>query len=90
MMGTLTTGSPVLGVLDWVKHNQSKTQARWLLAVMTPGYLLAKYGLIDFQAWAQKRMVETLIGPMMSRRRSLTRSPSGWWSTTCGPGAALM
>jgi phosphoserine phosphatase len=63
MMGTLTTGSPVLGVLDWVKHNQSKTQARWLLAVMTPGYLLAKYGLIDFQAWAQKRMVESLNWP---------------------------
>jgi phosphoserine phosphatase len=60
MMGTLTTGSPILGVLDWVKHNQSKAQARWLRASMTPGYLLAKYGLIDFQVWGQKRMVESL------------------------------
>ena len=24
MMGTLTTGSPFLGLVDWVKHNQSK------------------------------------------------------------------
>ncbi len=27
MMGTLTTGSPVLGLVDWVSHNQSKLQA---------------------------------------------------------------
>ena len=24
LMGTLTTGSPFLGLVDWVKHNQSK------------------------------------------------------------------
>jgi phosphoserine phosphatase len=60
MMGTLTTGSPILGIVDWVEHNQSKAQARRLIATMTPGYLLAKYGLIDFQSWAQKRMIESL------------------------------
>jgi phosphoserine phosphatase len=60
MMGTLTTGSPILGIMDWVQHNQSKAQARRLMAAMTPGYLLAKYGLIDFQSWAQKRMIESL------------------------------
>lgn len=47
LMGTLTTGSPVLGLVDWVRHNQSKTQARWLVASMLPGYLLAKSGLVD-------------------------------------------
>jgi hypothetical protein len=34
MMGTLTTGSPILGLLDWIKVHQSKGQARWLLAFM--------------------------------------------------------
>ena len=27
LMGTLTTGSPFLGLVDWVKHNQSKFRA---------------------------------------------------------------
>jgi phosphoserine phosphatase len=60
MMGTLTTGSPILGIVDWVRHNQSKAQARRLMLAMMPGYLLAKNGFIDFQSWGQKRMVESL------------------------------
>lgn len=60
MMGTLTTGSPVLGLVDWVGHNQSKTQARWLMASMMPGYLLAKIGLVDIIPWGQKLMIESL------------------------------
>jgi len=60
MMGTLTRGSPVLGIVDWVFHNQSKMRARWLKASMTPGYLLAKAGLIDKQVWAQQRMIDSL------------------------------
>lgn len=60
MMGTLTTGSPVLGLVDWIGHNQSKTQARWLMASMMPGYLLAKSGLIDVYPWGQKLMVDSL------------------------------
>jgi phosphoserine phosphatase len=60
MMGTLTTGSPVLGLVDWVGHNQSKTQARWLMASMMPGYLLAKSGLMDMYPWAQKLMIDSL------------------------------
>jgi hypothetical protein len=51
MMGTLTTGSPFLGVVDWVKHNQSKLQANLTMASITPAYLLAKNGFIDWQAW---------------------------------------
>ena len=27
LMGTLTTGSPFVGLMDWVKHNQSKFRA---------------------------------------------------------------
>lgn len=60
MMGTLTTGSPFLGLVDWVKHNQSKLQANLRMAAIMPAYLLAKGGLIDWQAWGQKLMVDSL------------------------------
>ena len=60
MMGTLTTGSPFLGLVDWVKHNQSKVEANLRMAAVMPSYALAKAGLIDWQAWGQKLMVESL------------------------------
>lgn len=60
MMGTLTTGSPVVGLVDWVRHNQSKTQARLFMASITPTYMAAKLGLIDWQNWAQRVMVDSL------------------------------
>jgi len=60
MMGTLTTGSPFLGLVDWVKHNQSKLRANLYMAAITPSYLLAKNGLIDWQTWGQKLMVNSL------------------------------
>ena len=60
MMGTLTTGSPFLGVVDWVKHNQSKLQANLIMASIMPAYFLAKNRLIDWQAWGQKLMIESL------------------------------
>jgi phosphoserine phosphatase len=60
LMGTLTTGSPVLGLVDWVRHNQSKWQARWYMASILPGYLLARRGLINWQRWGQRLMVTSL------------------------------
>jgi phosphoserine phosphatase len=60
MMGTLTTGSPVLGLVDWVRHNQSKWQANLYMASITPAYLIAKRGWIDWQKWGQDLMVESL------------------------------
>ena len=60
MMGTLTTGSPVLGLVDWVKHNQSKMQARLYMLSIMPSYLIAKRGWIDWQTWAQGLMVKSL------------------------------
>jgi len=60
LMGTLTTGSPVLGLVDWVRHNQSKWQAnRYMLSIL-PGYFLAKFGLINWQRWGQGLMVDSL------------------------------
>ena len=60
MMGTLTTGSPVLGLVDWVRHNQSKLQARLYMASILPSYFIAKRGWIDWQTWAQGLMVDSL------------------------------
>lgn len=60
MMGTLTTGSPFLGLVDWVKHNQSKWQANLKMASIMPAYFLAKNGIIDWQLWGQKLMIDSL------------------------------
>jgi phosphoserine phosphatase len=60
MMGTLTTGSPFLGLVDWVKHNQSKWRANFYLAAIAPSYLLARNGLIDQQRWGQALMIKSL------------------------------
>lgn len=60
MMGTLTTGSPVLGLVDWVRHNQSKLQAQLYMASIMPSYVIAKRGWIDWQSWAQGLMVNSL------------------------------
>lgn len=60
MMGTLTTGSPVLGLVDWVRHNQSKTQARLYMVSIAPSYFIAKRGWIDWQKWGQDLMIQSL------------------------------
>jgi phosphoserine phosphatase len=60
LMGTLTTGSPVLGLVDWVRYNQSKWQANWYMLSMLPGYFLAKRGMINWQRWGQGLMVNSL------------------------------
>ncbi len=60
MMGTLTTGSPVLGLVDWVRHNQSKMQARLYMLSIMPSYVIAKRGWIDWQTWGQGLMVNSL------------------------------
>lgn len=60
LIGTLTTGSPVIGLVDWVRHHQSKTQARLYTASIMPGYLLAKLGWIEWQTWSQGLMISSL------------------------------
>ena len=60
MMGTLTTGSPFMGLVDWVRHNDSKFRANFYTATVMPAYLLAKGGLIDWQTWGQRLMLDSL------------------------------
>lgn len=60
MIGTLTTGSPVIGLVDWVRHNQSRMQARIYMASFMPSYPFAKLGLLDWQKWTQGLMISSL------------------------------
>ena len=60
MMGTLTTGSPVVGLVDWVRHNQSKRQAQLYMLSIAPAYFFAKRGWIDWQKWGQDLMIKSL------------------------------
>jgi phosphoserine phosphatase len=60
MMGTLTTGSPVLGLVDWVRHNQSRMQANLYTTSILPSYFFARLGWIDWQKWGQDLMVDSL------------------------------
>lgn len=60
LMGTLTTGSPILGLLAWVREHQSKLQANLYMASTLPSFVLAKLGLIDWQKWGQGLMVDSL------------------------------
>jgi HAD superfamily phosphoserine phosphatase-like hydrolase len=60
MMGTLTTGSPVIGLVDWVRHNQSKMQALLYMLSIAPAYFIAKRGWIDWQKWGQDLMIKSL------------------------------
>ena len=60
LMGTLTTGSPILGLLAWVRQYQSKFRANLYMASTLPSFVLAKLGLIDWQRWGQGLMVDSL------------------------------
>lgn len=77
MMGTLTTGSPFLGMVDWIKHNQSRFRASLIMASIMPSYLLAKNGLIDWQVWGQKLMVNSL-GYIKDADEAKVRQISEW------------
>ena len=78
MMGTLTTGSPVLGLVDWVRKNQSKTRADLFMAGMLPGYFLAKRGLIDWQKWGQNIMIKSLA--LVHDANPVTLASAAEWS----------
>ncbi len=60
MMGTLTTGSPVLGMVSWVREHQSKLRANLFMAGTIPSYFFAKRGWIDWQTWGQNLMINSL------------------------------
>lgn len=56
LVGTLTTGFPVRGVVSWVRHKQSAARANLYILSFLPNYALAKAGLINMQDWAHNLM----------------------------------
>ncbi len=78
MIGTVTTGSPVLGLVKWVRDHQSAVRASFYLRWNLPSYLLAKQGLIDWQKWGQRLMFTALPLIRDPSRESLEQM--GRWS----------
>jgi len=58
--GTLTTGSPVVGLAKWVGQRQSRLRSRLYLASTMGSYLLARRGWIDWTGWVERLMVSAL------------------------------
>lgn len=77
MSGTVTTGSPVLGLTKWVGNNQSALRANLYLGWNLPSYLLVKWGLIDAQRWGQGLMVTAL--PLIKNPSRESLEQMGKW-----------
>jgi phosphoserine phosphatase len=60
LIGTLTTGSPIRGLVSWVKHNQSELRANLFIASIMPSFFLATVGLTNWQKWSQGLMIRAL------------------------------
>lgn len=60
LVGTLTTGYPVRGVVSWVRHHQSVARANLYILSFLPSYALAKLGFINYQNWGQNLMRTSL------------------------------
>ena len=60
LVGTLTTGSPTLGLVSWARHNQSALRANFFLARLLPRYFLARIGLIDMRKFGEWSMIASL------------------------------
>ncbi len=65
--GTITTGSPVIGLVKWVRHNQSALRTNLYFGRQYPAYILSKLKLIDSQAFVENLMITAL---------SLIKNPS--------------
>ena len=60
LVGTISKGSPVRGLLDWVRHNQSALQANLFFARALPRYSLYKLGLMDLRDFGEWSLVSSL------------------------------
>ena len=60
LVGTLTTGSPTLGLVSWVRHNQSALRANVFLARVLPRYFLARLGLMDMREFGVWTLISAL------------------------------
>lgn len=60
MVGTVTTGYPIIGLIKWARKNRSAFRANLFLGRHLVPYLLAKRGLVDTQKLGQSLMHSSL------------------------------
>ena len=78
MIGTVTTGSPVIGLVDWVRRNQSELRADLYLGKNLIPYLLAKWRHTDTQKLGQRLMLTAL--PLIQNPTRESLEQMAWWS----------
>jgi len=78
LVGTISKGSPILGLVSWVRHNQSALQANMFFAKAVPRYLLVKMGLIDLRDFGEWGLVAAL--PMIKNPTSKKIREIAMWS----------
>ena len=60
LVGTLSKGSPILGLVNWVRHNQSALQANMFMLKMLPRYILYKLGMMDLRDFGEWSLIASL------------------------------
>lgn len=78
LVGTLSTGSPTLGLVDWVKHNQSAPRANLFMARALIRYLPAKLKLMDVRTFGEWSMGAAL--PLVKDPTDQTIREMAEWS----------
>lgn len=58
--GTLSHGSPIIGLVSWVGENQSKLRKNLYMAKIMPSWFLAKRGLIDWNKWVMDTFISCM------------------------------
>lgn len=58
--GTLSHGSPIIGLVSWVGEHQSKLRETLFMAKIMPSWLLAKRGLIDYNRWVKHMFISCM------------------------------
>jgi phosphoserine phosphatase len=78
MIGTVTTGSPVIGLVKWIRHHQSALRANLYLGRIIPAYLFTKWVRGDMQKFGQKLMFSSL--PLIKNPSPASLEQMGHWS----------
>ena len=78
LVGTLSTGSPTLGLVHWVRHNQSALRANLFMARALLRYAPVKLGLVDIRSFGEWSMGAAL--PLVQNPTESTVREMAEWS----------
>lgn len=78
MIGTVTTGSPVIGLVKWVRSNQSALRANLYYGRNLLAYFLARFRHVDMQKFGQRLMVTAL--PLINNPSAESLQRMAEWS----------